>query len=127
MLMSLILYLYDQDNSGKIFADNFNLSCESDDKVAFYCDNLVLYENVALYSLVYGGLLESPIWFFLNSLCLIRVQIEEYSAWHSLKISSYFYREYQDRVYRIESCRRASNADTRVLIFIRSVLETLLP
>lgn len=73
ILMTLFVYFYDFDNSGKILSDYCNISIEPLEKINAVIEQLKLYEQVSKTSICCNGLMDSPIWFFLTQLAYLRV------------------------------------------------------
>jgi len=75
ILMTMFVYFYDLDNSGKILSEYCNISIEPMDKINTVIEQLKLYEQVSKTSLCCNGLMESPIWFFFTQLGYLRVEL----------------------------------------------------
>lgn len=73
ILMTLFVYFYDQEHSGKLLSDACPVPPDSFERLTALVQQLKLYEQVARISIACNGLMESPIWFFYNELALIRV------------------------------------------------------
>lgn len=73
ILMTLFVYFYDQENSGKLQSEACPIPPDSFERLTSLVQQLKLYEQVARISIACNGLMESPIWFFYNQLALIRV------------------------------------------------------
>ena len=72
-LMTLMMYFYDIDNSGKLLFENSTIATEPMDKVKTIVEQLRLYEQVGKISITSNGIMESPMWFFFSIFTNIRV------------------------------------------------------
>lgn len=75
IMLTLAIYYYDQENSGKFLAEGINLAGEALPKLKLLSEELTMYENAARMAMCTSGLMECPIWFFNCLIYLIKVTI----------------------------------------------------
>lgn len=73
IVLTLAMYYYDQENSGKFLAEGINLAGETAAKLSILSVELSQFENTGRMAICSSGLMESPIWFFNNLIYLIKV------------------------------------------------------
>ena len=126
VLMTLILYFYDQDSSGKLLAEGTSFATETSKNVKNVIEQLSLYEKIARSCLSCTLLMECPLWYFCNFLVYIRIMIEQAVSYQSLEMNKQFSSECVEKLNVHSSQNNFRYADMKCICWILANLRLLL-
>ena len=123
-LLNLVMYFYDQENTGKFLVDGINLMCETPEKLNNIAMELFSYEGIGILSMCCSGMMVSPLWFFYSHINLVKLYTEQFTMYQSLNVSRYFSLETSNRIKSSPELSDFYSSDVRATTLIKASLQT---